>query len=170
MPLVLLLLSMLQKHLVHGIVWILLHLGWWGTYLVVSIIGRNVPLIGFVYLLLISRMHLSGLLVSCRMHNIKVLRLEVFLGNLVVGGDPLLFAQSHWIVQLPMLIVPWVWWDQRILYIRGCCWLFYVRCLFLWSCGLGVICVDWLFCPWAVFLWCWVVPAPDGIFISILMC
>ena len=72
----------------------------------VSILGRNILLHGFLLLMLISMTHLSEFLGSFRMHNIKFLRLDMFLGNRVVGGYYLLFAQSLWIVHSPMLVVP----------------------------------------------------------------
>ena len=65
------------------------------------------------------------------MHNIKLLHLDVFLGNQLVGGDSLLFAPSLWIFHSPMLIVPRGWRDQQILHSRGCFQLFYVRSLLL---------------------------------------
>ena len=55
----------------------------------------------------------------------------MFLGNQVVGRDYLLFAPSHSIVCLPMLIVPRGWWIQWILHSIGFFQLFSVRRLFL---------------------------------------
>ena len=121
----------MRQILVYGIVWILLHLGGWGVYLVVSILGRNFWLIGFVHIFLISMIHMIGCSGSFLMHNIELLPLDVFLLNQVVDGDYLLFAQSLWIVHSPMLIVPWGWWYQRILHSRLYWRLFPVRGLFL---------------------------------------
>ena len=53
----------------------------------VPILGINVLILRCVYLLRINMMHLSGCLGLCRMHNIVLLHLDVFLGNRAVGGD-----------------------------------------------------------------------------------
>ena len=112
--------------------WIPLHLYEWGACTVMYIQGRNFRLLSCVTFFTINIMHLSGHLGSFRVHNTLLLRLDVFLGNWAVGEDYLLFALLLWNVHSPMLIVPWEWWDQRILHSRGFCQLFSVRFLLLW--------------------------------------
>ena len=82
------------KILVYGTGRISLHWSGWGAYPVVSIRGRNVRLLGCVHILMIIMRHMNGHWGSCLMHNIVLLRLYVFLGNISVGGDSLLFVLS----------------------------------------------------------------------------
>ena len=116
---------------------------------------KKLQLFGFVHLLLINMTHLSGCLGSCRMHNTELLRLAFFLGNQMVGGGSLFFAQLLWVVHLPMLVVPWVWWSQRLLRSRGCYRLFLYAVYSIGACRIGVIYFDWVLCLCAVCLWRW---------------
>ena len=82
------------KNLVYGTGWISIHWSGWGAYPVVSILVRNVRLIGCVHILMITMRHINGRWGSFLLNNILLLRLYVFLGNRAVGGDYSLFGLS----------------------------------------------------------------------------